>query len=339
MNITYLIGAGASRDALPIVNEIPERIEKVISLLESNDLQLSVTEKFDITNLELTKREVQINLINDLKWLLENSSNHASIDTFAKKLYIKNKDNDLNRLKSAFSVYLIIEQTINKTDKRYDAYFASILKDNYYDFPENLKILNWNYDFQFEKTFSEYSDQKELHSNKNSLNVISKFTRDRRNNNNFSIIKLNGTTNIIGDNGISEYHYFSDFENTLSITFLEKILRNYAALQLVTIKRLYSGLSFAWERFSNDNNDIIKIAQSKTSETNVLVVIGYSFPYFNREVDRAIIGNMKHLSKVYFQSPDAETIKERFLSIRDDIPENSLLIRKDVGQFLLPNEL
>ncbi|WP_282787342.1 hypothetical protein [Flavobacterium croceum] len=339
MNITYLIGAGASRDALPIVNEIPNRIEKVISLLESQDLQLSVTEKFDITNLELTKREVQINLINDLKWLLENSSNHASIDTFAKKLYIKNRDKDLNRLKSAFSIYLIIEQTINKADKRYDGFFASILKDNYYDFPENLKILNWNYDFQFEKTYSEYSDQKELRSNKNSLNIVSKYTRDRRDNNNFSIIKLNGTTNIIGDNGINEYHYFSDFENSLSITFLEKILRNYAALQLVTVNRLYSGLSFAWERFYNDNNDIIKIAQSKTFETEVLVVIGYSFPYFNREVDRAIIGNMKNLSKVYFQSPDAETIKERFLSIRDDIPEKSLLTRKDVGQFLLPNEL
>lgn len=338
MNVTYLFGAGASREALPIVNEIPDRIRKVISLLESSELQLSETEKFDLKDFELSKRDVQINLIDTLRWLLENSSNHASIDTFAKKLYIKDKNEDLNKLKSSFSIYLIIEQIINPADKRYDGFFASILKENYYDFPKNLKILNWNYDFQFEKTYSEYSDQKELNSNKRSLNIISKYTRDRSSgNHNFSIIKLNGTTNIIGDNGINEYHYFADFEKELTKGFLEKILRNYAAIQL-TKNRLYSGLSFAWEDFHENDDSIVSIAKTKTLETNILVVIGYSFPYFNREIDRAVIGNMVNLSKVYFQSPDAEILKERFLSIRDDIPDNLLLVRKDVGQFLLPNE-
>jgi len=70
-----------------------------------------------------------------------------------------------------------------------------------------------------------------------------------------------------------------------------------------------------------------------------LIVIGYSFPYFNREIDREIIANMNNLKKVYFQSLDAENLKERFLSIRDDLKDNQLLVRKDCGQFLLPNEL
>lgn len=335
MNISYLIGAGASIGALPIVSGIPKGIEKVISLLERSDLELSNIEKFDDTN--LTKKEVQVKLIEDLKWLLENSSKHASIDTFAKKLYIKGNDEDLNRLKSAFSIYLIIEQTINRPDMRYDSFFASILNENYYDFPKNLQILNWNYDFQFEKAFSEYTDNRNLLNNKTSLNVISKFARNRINQG-FSIIKLNGTSNIINSIGNNEYQFFLDFEDNLSVKFLEKILKNYTSLMLSKKNILFSGLSFAWEKNYDGNNDIIGIAQNKTSDTNILVVIGYSFPYFNRSIDRAIIGSMK-LSKVYFQSPDAEIIKERFLSIRSDISNENLLIRKDVGQFLLPNEL
>ena len=48
---------------------------------------------------------------------------------------------------------------------------------------------------------------------------------------------------------------------------------------------------------------------------------------------------MDKLKKVYFQAPDADSLKERFLSIREDIPANMLVSRFDTKQFLLPNEL
>ena len=118
---------------------------------------------------------------------------------------------------------------------------------------------------------------------------------------------------------------------------LELIIRNYATLRLGQLQ-LFSGLSFAWERFGKLEHDIVEYAKGETSETEVLVVIGYSFPYFNREIDREVIGNMKSLQKVYFQAPDADILKERFLSIRDDIESSSLLPRFDLEQFLLPNE-
>ena len=46
---------------------------------------------------------------------------------------------------------------------------------------------------------------------------------------------------------------------------------------------------------------------------------------------------MSNLKTVYFQAPDADKIKERFLSIRDDIKD--LRLRLDVDQFLIPDEL
>lgn len=84
MNITYLFGAGASREALPIVNEIPSRLKKIIEILRTNNLHISNQESFkDVP--EKTQFQLLEQLIEDLTWVLEKSENHASVDTFAKK--------------------------------------------------------------------------------------------------------------------------------------------------------------------------------------------------------------------------------------------------------------
>lgn len=338
MKITYLFGAGASKNALPIVNEIPKRLEFVIELLKSDEFKLSDSEKFADLSLNQSKREIQNVLIEDLEWLLEKSSNHASIDTFAKKLYIKGERDNLNRLKLSFSVYFVIEQFINKADMRYDSFFASLLKDDVSKFPNNVRVLSWNYDMQFEKAFSEYTDQREYSANQALLNVITKYGYETPNDSRFSILKLNGSTNLTQHVGWDQYQYFSEFGDELSIDVLSKAIRNYASLRFGVAKG-FSGLSFAWERFGEPEKDIILHAKKETANTVILIVVGYSFPYFNREIDRDIIQNMKYLKKVYFQAPDADNLKERFLSIREDMPDERLVSRFDVDQFLLPNEL
>jgi len=45
-------------------------------------------------------------------------------------------------------------------------------------------------------------------------------------------------------------------------------------------------LSFAWEK---GNFELINVACAKIVNSQALVIIGYSFPFFNREVDTAII--------------------------------------------------
>ncbi|MBU2915999.1 SIR2 family protein [Reichenbachiella agariperforans] len=338
MKITYLFGAGASKNALPIVNEIPERLKLVIDLLKSEEFKLPESEKFEDLNLDLSKRKVQNVLIEDFEWLLDKSANHASIDTFAKKLFIKKERNDLDRLKLSFSVYFIIEQFNNKVDMRYDSFYASLLKDSISNFPKNVRVLSWNYDVQFEKAFSEYTNRNDYNTNQTFLNVITKYGYDTPNDSRFSILKLNGSTNLMQSVGRDQYQYFSEFQDSLTTEVLSKVVRNYASLRL-TDTRGFSGLSFAWERFGEPEKDIVLHAKNETANAEILIVIGYSFPYFNREIDREIIQNMKHLKKVYFQAPDAEHLKERFLSIREDLPNESLVTRFDVEQFLLPNEL
>lgn len=338
MKITYLFGAGASCQSLPIVNQIPSRISEIIELLEKIENEFSINEKINIQGKEFSSSEIKTELISDLKWVLENSKNHASIDTFAKKLYLKRKADELNKLKRAFSVYFIIEQLINKADKRYDSFYASILNEDYYEFPENMRILSWNYDNQFEKSFSDYTENDDMTVNRSFLKLVTKYSYDRTDNSKFCILKLNGSTNLMSDNGFREYQFLPKVNGDLNKENLENLLKNYVILARKEFN-VFSGLSFAWEKFYNERNNIIEKAKNETSDTEILVVIGYSFPFFNREIDREIINNMTDLKKVYFQAPDANNLKERFLSIRDNLEKSNLLERYDLEQFVLPNEL
>lgn len=164
------------------------------------------------------------------------------------------------------------------------------------------------------------------------LNILNKKdpTNDR-----FRILKLNGCTDCFAEINWEDY--------TFSIHKLNTITKKFAELKTKAVDDKSSGLSFAWEEehrgFAYD--EIVSMSLQETADTEILIVIGYSFPFFNREIDREIIRNMTQLKKVYFQAPDpdANILKERFLSVREDIPDNNLITRFDVGQFLLPNEL
>lgn len=334
--IAYLFGAGASRNALPIVNEIPSRLKSLIDLLNSEKLQLSAEEKFtDIGLKKLESKNVyQKELVTDLKWLLDESSKHASVDTFAKKLTIKREHKKLDRLKVALSIFFIFEQTINQPDKRYDSFFASI-HNELYDFPENIRILSWNYDYQFELSYLEYSGQSEISSIQTSLNINHKYG-DNHQRDKFGIYKLNGTTGLYSDNGWRQYMYATNLNVEIDINFINQIVRNYTAA--IYLNNIYSNFSFAWEN-EQPEKSIVKMSVDATKDTVALVVIGYSFPFFNRDIDRKIIGSMSNLKRVYFQAPDAEILIERFKAIKDDINGIELIPKYDLEQFVLPNEL
>jgi len=335
--IVYLFGAGASRNALPIVKEIPDKIRELIKLLESSDYQISSDEKFD--DLPDTKHHYQKQLTNDLKWLLKESLNYSSVDTFAKKLTITRKNADLNRLKVTLSIFFVFLQTLNESDKRYDTFYASIL-NNFRGFPKNLRILSWNYDYQFEISYLEYSDRSEALENQDDLNVKQKF--DNRSNNRifnneandkFGIYKLNGTTGFSTGRSSSIYHYIGNFNNDITLQFIEQIVKKYA-----TYYNNDHTLSFAWEE-DYGKPKIIDLAVQDTKDAVALVAIGYSFPSFNRDIDRKIINSMSKLKSVYFQAPDADILIERFKAIKDNVNGINLIPKYDTNQFVLPNEM
>ena len=339
-NVTYLFGAGASVGSLPVVEQFPKRIIEFIKTIKEEKYKLPEDESFgkELGIIpENSKYQTQNDFINNLTWLREESERHESIDTYAKKLYIRKDNDQLLKLKATLSAYLIFEQARNRIDMRYDSFFASIIKEKIQNLPKNIKVLSWNYDFQFEKAFSSYTGYSELNLNQDMLHVFTKFSKNYPINDNFSICKINGTTSFFTQRS-SQRYFFNNLNEPFNIKLIERVLSNYFGL-LNLEDKLYPGLSFAWEKWEEGDFNIVKRSIACTENTDILVVIGYSFPFFNRDVDREIIGSMKNLNKVYFQSIDPNDIKERFLSIREDIEEKKLIPISNVKQFYLPIEL
>lgn len=351
--IVFLLGAGASRgrrktdsllpllekdenniiEGLPLVVEIPDRINFVIKQIEA--FVFSTEMKNTILSAHYGGAdEIREKLIEDLHWLQKESARHATIDTFAKKLYLTKKNKEFYKVEMLLAIFFIIEQVINKPDGRYDSFLANIL-DRYIQIPSNIGILTWNYDSQFEIAYKEYfgysyNDQR---YNLNEYDVKgdfnSHFIPD-----NPQIIKINGTANFRDTVKITSY-------DSLNEELLVELLKRYIRFFEERNVEAYTNLSFAWDNPYLDSNTWGRILPV-INDAETLVIIGYTFPFFNRDTDREIFQHMTNLRKVYIQDPNAENLIKNIepvmmanLSMRNPTIEPI----KNVDQFFLPPEL
>jgi D-ribose pyranose/furanose isomerase RbsD len=101
---------------------------------------------------------------------------------------------------------------------------------------------------------------------------------------------------------------------------------------------------FSWEN-NIDHQQAIDSAISKLGNTEILVIIGYSFPFFNREIDLKIFNGLRNLKKVYYQVKDAnkEILVERFgfNNVRFNPSSINAIQTKEISfydQFHIPEE-
>lgn len=350
MKITYLFGAGASCGALPMIKYLPDRLKYLFENLQLEvNRQLQNQSKDDIF---LDQKDIEwIRKISlEFKKLEEICRLHSSVDTYAKKLFIKKDWERLNKLKAILSVYFIVEMVITngKVDVRYDNFWASILGSFATHLPDNLRIVTWNYDSQLEQTFLEYSYDPTLSNTYFSLNIQDADNRAYQiGKEKFAIYKMNGTANYAKNNEDNSYGYLFDnykgnFKNEL-FPKLKRFIEN-SYLFYDTPQILHTTMTYAWETINGKNNrgTLLNRAKSDIQSTEILVVIGYSFPYFNREIDRALFRESA-IRKIYVQDPNSESIIANLQSIFDDesikrgikfvpIPPNET-------QFFIPPEL
>lgn len=346
--VTYLLGAGASAQAIPPVNGMAK------SLLNAGDI---ITRKFLLPNSSLKGQLIEPKEHNDkvkeirdeFEWLANICGNHYSVDTYAKKLFIKNgKDSlELLRLKNTLSLYFTIQQIINFPDIRYDNFWASVLNTKS-DFPDKIRIISWNYDSQLELSYKDFVSSTDLNEAYKNINAIS-FYDDltRFSSNKFGVFKLNGsaksykvrsgseTTSFL----LNKFEWPTDENKIDTTSFFDELYNLYGKLKInPMLENQVTAISFAWEH-DLESDYYLKLKESIWN-TQTLVVVGYSFPFFNRKIDQRIINEyMPNLDKVYFQAPesDVENLKERFLTLSERKRYTSLV--KDLNQFYFPNEL
>ena len=348
---TYLIGAGSSANTLPTVKDIPTKLNDYLSTLKKPDYDYGG--EFFPENVLLKQVMMEgymKSLTKGLAELIEACKTHSSIDTYARKLYLLQDLEKYKVVKFIFNEFLIYEQIINGVDLRYETFLASILNlnpDKKLILPDNIRILSWNYDNQFELAYAKYLKEPTTVEINRALQNFPETNYDQFDVNRFGIYKFNGTAGGAITNGtfsplIYDYNLLSF--KTLSRNIVSNmLLRYYFLLEKPKVKARgipddkYPTIFFSWDNdvlFDKLRSNALKAIQN----TKYLIIIGYSFPTFNRQQDREVLKNMKNLQRIYLQTTknSIDSVCYRLQSLI----ENDIKIEKidATDEFFIPLE-
>ncbi len=345
-NITYFLGAGASYNALPIAEEMKERMSLFVS-----EIKKAAGTGGKLRELLNGKREAISLVFEEYQSIIKEINKHYSVDTYAKKLFLRGDFQELLKLKWFLAAYLEWEQytdhllrrnpsnkkvTINANslmepiDYRYDSFLATyLLQDSgLLKLPYNVHIITWNYDSQLELAFLDYiqKGRLEVWDAKRQLGIYlpqQDKVKDALCLGESKIIHINGNSNIwysqSKEKWLSSYTENSDSLRTSILAFFSQndktLLPNFNSLPDIS-KGDYPGIWFAWDR-NEGQKRILDRCNQILKDTDVLIIIGYSFPIFNQEIDLQVF-NEAVVREAYVQVPTSEnfhSIQHRLSSL------------------------
>jgi hypothetical protein len=195
LKFTYLLGAGASVGTIPVVKRFGDGLTEFIEFLREAQSQ------------KTNSSQIIGNLIIDAIKLSEELNSYASFDTFAKKLYLLGKVNELTVYKRVISTYILYCNLFKPRDTRYDLFFASILDKgkNEILIPDNVNLITWNYDRLADISLQSIlsCDSFQLNSHVNLFNNYDLEVEKKSIENTLNIVKLNGAEGAFIDNEIN----------------------------------------------------------------------------------------------------------------------------------------
>ena len=326
VSLVYYIGAGASVKSLPLVIDTPSRMRRLATELSEHDFKL-----------DAHRNTVLDGLCHEMRDLADRATSFSSIDVLARRLYLLGNDFELRRLKATLSAFFLLEQSRKPPDPRYGSFFAYLAdKDasGRLALPTDIRVVSWNYDMQFEKSFAEFISDSISTEKRNSgkmLQVVPTGVESTEHYDDiFSIYKLNGTA------GTRDNHKMI-IKSYDPVIFGQLDANHLLSLTLHFYHNVTSGhdepyLQFAWEDDNRRDNVLDFIEQF--SPVRTVVVIGYSFPQFNRDLDRKVF-DLLSPKEVFLQVAGDESVKDRLVGIGVD-PE-MIRVVNDSDQFHIPN--
>jgi hypothetical protein len=295
--ITYYFGAGASANAIPTVNDLLSRLDDFSKFIKKEETNL----KKGLIPYSFSQFKSFCDYwINQVKGV-------PSLDTLAKRFSDQKRTETYNNYK-AFLVILFnylhyyklnpdkkSECINNSLEGRYENLIRSINLINgdantFKPIPKNFNFITWNYDFHLELTVfrdlkTEVKLSEAMHSKIDFMGL--------------GQYNLNGSS-LLFDHLINTNDYTSQSVIKTLIDIYSELSKN----------PLNNPLKFAWEESNN-----IDFQNQRAKEAQYIVVIGYSFPTFNRDVDNAFFHNLKPDANVFTQGYDyADSVRiEKYL--------------------------
>ena len=325
-NIAYIFGAGASYNSIPIANTLNKALHLFKDILEK------VHNRFNI-------QSISAKALADYNSVCSVLDDFLTIDTYARQLFLQKRFTELEQLKRVLVLYFVVWQFIDDKQKsvlslnrvricpdgsmldgkagrelkhysNYDQRYISLLAgleytllDEKLKHPDNVNFISWNYDYQFEMSLDSLLGERADYTS---------YPRDYfEDMTNPFIVHLNGVAGIAHSK--AEYKSIIDEVNIgpfhkVIPTVLEMIYDDEEI-------KLADMFSYSWEDGIH-SSFAVDYAKKIVDNSDVLIVIGYSFPFFNRKVDLKIL-HEGEFERVILQDPnfsqeDATRLKDNF---------------------------
>lgn len=365
--ITYILGAGASFYAVPTVEEMKKidrvlfysgTINEVLLELFEQDLPLQLEDISDLYN----------KFIAEVDDVLREISGTFSFDTLAKFAFLKGDEIEYERIKFFLQEvflywHLVTPCSVQKSrsedynskqkiDPRYEAFLATICKRDGEGlvFPSNINIISYNYDYQIEETLKSL-----LQNNEELEEVINLLPTQKPEKNGIpSLIKVNSSISsriqinkddnqFINESRMTEYDNIGRDDKKKNKYIIETLKRYYSFCEFkkdsingvdnTSYKR--SGIKFSWDEFEPTQQAKQKAIEI-VRESDEIVVIGYSFPTFNKEFDYQMVSAIRQGTKVTVQDLTSKPILDRLRQMRGN---SSFILEAidDCKEFYIPN--
>lgn len=310
MKITYLFGAGASIGTIPAVKDFINGVKELLELLNED--------------------KINKDLISTLNYLVKEIPNYASVDTLIRKLHIQNDPYALKLNAGLIAIIHFLQLTKN-IDKRYDLFLGNLIsiENGKIALPTNVNFISWNYDRLFETSlFSLIDAFGDLNIARSFLNIYNNYETIENETNPF-LIKLNGSAGVFID---------SQTKKSTIDKILNEVIFNYEGT--VSNRFPNSTIQFAWDENENTKKCRLKAIEIM-SATNILVVIGYSFPTFNRIIDRKILDKHHNLERIVVQNTkeNIDSVCDRLIALVPKIEQKRIIRITDETEFHMPIEI
>ena len=340
-HVLYLFGAGASAEAIPVVDDLPKDMKKIAGRLtewhENHRLPSEIKERARII---CTNLKDLANTVNEVK---KSQGIECTVDKYISSLSKKQSVKaqvKYEKSKNTLATYILLRQFFNtdehiQIDERYGDWLRNVVPDREQEkFANNIRCLTWNYDMQMELAYYQhfYKEKESLPPGKiiNAFSYPQPVSVTSRAHPSQLGLHLNGivlpTEIRFPDNGRLQKR-FEPFLNGLFEPMLEanhskgefsssgggrKLL-----ISLLELSKKYT-LQFHWDWQNSNRLWTDAVLEKAIVEHKILgnaecvVVVGYSFPGCNGNMDRKILRSLEHLPvKIYIQDPEADVVKER----------------------------
>jgi hypothetical protein len=351
--ITYLFGAGASigdtanwcKKFLRADRKFPKLPELILGIPITKDLDtfrvifhhIIENESFDLAN-DSRHHEVTVKQIGELLLDLEKAFvSQLSPDTYGRSLKISKRKDEYNSFKNALAHFINLMESITYSDKRYSHLLSNFINIESGCVSENISFLTYNFDASAEKSFMPFwppkskglydlEDIRDKHYILNTTNVDPEVNYENK-----SVwIKLHGAASDFISEKSPKYVLEIDdysFKDSDRIKVPDpnnhghgrEKQRIVAALDSISKIRKElteseeSCIRFAWD--IPDDDKLLNLALKKLEMTQILVVVGYTFPVFNQKNDFKLLQALSEgrFEKLIIQLPgtEGEEVKNR----------------------------